>query len=175
MQSNQLTGGIYTNDQATLLPPRRSIISEIEVPDDFLIADLNLQLNITHTYASYLDCYLTGPDGQRIELFTEIGGSDDHFEDTTFDDQSREPITKARAPFRGSYLPEGLLKRQPGLGHFNGKSAKGIWQLVIRCSRSERFGMLHNWSLITKSQDDLPSEAASNESAEAVDRAPIER
>jgi len=102
-----------------------------------------------------LDAYLTGPEGQRIELFTEVGGSDDHFENTIFDDQSRYPITKARPPFKGTFLPEAVVKRQPGLGQFNGKSIKGVWQLVIRCSRSERFGMLHGWGLIVTPIDDM--------------------
>jgi hypothetical protein len=103
---------------------------------------------------------LTGPDGQRIELFTEIGGSDDHFEETVFDDQSKFPITKARAPFQGTFTPEALLKRQPSLSHFNGKSVKGVWQLVIRASRSERFGMLHRWSLIVTPMDQMLEAAA---------------
>ena len=62
-------------------------------------------------------------------MFTEVG-ADDHFEDH-FDDQARNPITKGRPPFQGSYIPKGALKRQPNLGSFNGKSVKGVWQLVI--------------------------------------------
>ncbi|MEL6110702.1 MAG: proprotein convertase P-domain-containing protein [Planctomycetota bacterium] len=46
---------------------------------------MNVRLNITHTHVSQLDGYLTGPDGQRIELFTGVGGHDDHFNGTVFD------------------------------------------------------------------------------------------
>ena len=155
LKAKSMVGGSYNNEEAMILPPRKTIISEIDVEDDFLIGDLNLRLSISHTHTSYLDAYLTGPDGQRIELFTEVGGSDDHFENTVFDDQSRYPITKARPPFKGTFLPEAVVKRQPGLGHFNGKSIKGVWQLVIRCSRSERFGMLHGWGLIVTPIDDM--------------------
>lgn len=145
--SRAVMGGVFRSSLAETLPPGRTIISEIEVNEGFLIADLNVQLSITHSHAGDLDGYLAGPDGQRIELFTAVGGTDDNFVETTFDDQSSIPITKAHAPFEGQFLPEGLLKRQPGLSSFNGKSIQGIWQLIIRGTRSDRFGILHHWSL----------------------------
>ena len=147
-------GGAFRNEKAEVLAPRRTVISEIEVEEDFTIGDLDVQLSITHTYVSQLDAYLTGPDGQRIELFAAIGGSNDHFNKTIFDDQAREAIYKARAPYEGRFLTTGATKRQPSLGHFKGKSVKGVWQLVIRGTRSERFGMLHGWSLLVKPQED---------------------
>jgi subtilisin-like proprotein convertase family protein len=147
------TGG-YRNETAQVLPPYRTIVSEIEIEDDFRIRDLDVQISITHSHVEFLDGYLTGPDGQRIELFSEIGGGGNHFDQTVFDDQARIPITKARAPFKDSFLPEGLLKRESGLSVFNGKSAKGVWQLIIRGSRSDRFGMLHSWNLRMKTIED---------------------
>jgi subtilisin-like proprotein convertase family protein/Ca2+-binding EF-hand superfamily protein len=155
LKSKSVVGGGYQSREAEMLPPGKTVISEIEITDDYPIGDLNVRLSITHTYTAHLDAYLTGPDDQRIELFTEVGGSDDHFENTVLDDQADYPINKARAPFKGSYQPEGLVKRQPGLAAFNGKSVKGVWQLVIRCSRSDRFGMLHSWNLIVTPKDEM--------------------
>ncbi len=163
--SKAMVGGSYRNTDAEVLPPRKTIISEINIDEDFLIGDLDVQLSITHSNVGFLDAYLTGPDGQRIELFTEVGGSGDHFDQTIFDDQAREPITKARSPFEGRYLPEGLLKRQPGLALFNGKNAKGTWQLMLRGSRSDRFGMLHSWGLITRPQEAMTGISAVSEQA----------
>ena len=153
--SKAMMGGAYTNDNAEPLPPFKTVISEIEVTDEFVVQDLNVRLSITHSNVGFLDGYLTGPDGQRIELFTEVGGSGDHFEGTVFNDQAKTPITKARAPFEGDFLPEGLLKKQPSLGHFRGKPAQGVWQLVIRGTRNERFGMLHSWSLEFKAEETM--------------------
>lgn len=155
VQSKAMIGGSYRNDNAEVLPPYKTIISEIEVNEDFLIGDLNVQISITHSNTGFLDAFLTGPDGQRIELFTDVGGGGDNFDETYFDDQSPIPITKAKAPFKGAFLPEALLKRQPSLSHFNGKSANGVWQLVIRGTRSERFGMLHGWGLIIRPQENM--------------------
>ncbi|MFT4559896.1 MAG: subtilisin-like proprotein convertase family protein, partial [Planctomycetaceae bacterium] len=147
------TGG-YQNETAQVLPPYRTIVSEIEIEDDFRIRDVDVQISITHSHVVFLDAYLTGPDGTRIELFSEVGGGGNHFDQTVFDDQARIPITKGKAPFKDSFLPEGLLNRESGLSVFNGKSAKGVWQLIIRGSRNDRFGMLHSWNLRMKTIED---------------------
>lgn len=153
--SAAMTGGTFTNSTAEILPPRKTTISELEIDQDLMIGDLNLQLSLTHTNVSYLDGYLTGPDGQRVELFGGVGGSGNNFEDTLFDDQASNPITKGRPPFEGSYLPAAAIRKEPSLSYFNGKNARGIWQLVIRGTRSERFGMLHSWSLICQPNERL--------------------
>ncbi|CAN0488446.1 unnamed protein product, partial [Hapterophycus canaliculatus] len=109
VNSQAVMGGVFRSTVAETLPPGRTVISEIEIKEAFLIADLNLQLSITHSHVGDLDAYLEGPGGERIELFTAVGGGDDNFEETTFDDQASTPITKARPPFDGVYLPEGIL------------------------------------------------------------------
>lgn len=172
VRSKAMVGGSYRNGDAEVIPPGRTVISEIEVSEDFPIGDLNLKLSITHTRVSDLDAYLTGPDGQRIELFSAVGGSDDHFDETVFDDQSSYPIVKARPPFKGSFQPGALVKRQPSLSHFNGQSVQGVWQLVIRATRSERFGMLHEWSLLVTPIDDMldqPTAPESDDPSSTVD------
>jgi len=152
-QSKSQLGGSYRNVQAQVLPPHKTVISEIEITDDFVIGELTLQLSITHTQTGYLDAFLTGPDGQRIELFSEVGGSGDHFDRTIFDDKAETPIVKGVSPFTGTFQSMALMKRQPSLKSYIGKNAKGVWQLVVRGTRSERFGMLHDWSLIMKSRE----------------------
>lgn len=174
LTSKSMMGGTFKNGEAEMLPPKKTIVSEIEISEDFIIADLNLRLTLTHTNVSALDGYLTGPDGTRIELFTAVGGRDDHFERTVFDDQAGTPIIKARPPFEGSFQPEGLAKRQPGLGAFNGKSIAGVWQLTIRCSRSERFGMLHSWSLIARPDEESLLDTDDTITPSAEDEAPAE-
>jgi len=163
VRSKAMVGGSYVSEQAEVLPPRKSTISEIVVDEDYPIGELKVQLSITHTHTSSLDAYLTGPDGQRIELFTDVGGGDDHFNDTIFDDDARYPITKARPPFEGTFIPEGALKRQPSLSYFRGKSVNGVWQLVISGTRSDRFGMLHHWALLVEPQEQFPEAETPND------------
>lgn len=153
LRSKSMVGGSYRNQTAEVLPPGKTIISEINIDEDFLIGDLNVRLSITHSHTQHLDAYLIDPEGNRVELFTAVGSSGDNFENTVFDDQSGSTIVKGRAPFRGTYSPEALVKRQPGLSQFTGKSIQGVWQLMIGGSRNDRFGMLHGWSLLVKPQD----------------------
>ena len=148
--AKQILGTGYSSQEGALLPPRKSIVSEIEITDDFPITELKIQILVTHTYISKLDGYLTGPDGQRIELFTAVGGKDDHFKNTVFADDAEETIAKGKPPFSDTFRPEGLDKDLPGLNHFVGKSAKGTWQLIIRGTRNDRFGILHHWTIYTK-------------------------
>jgi subtilisin-like proprotein convertase family protein/Ca2+-binding EF-hand superfamily protein len=142
--------GTYAFQKASLLLPRTTLVTEIEVEDDYLIGDLDVQLSITHTNADQLDAFLIGPDGQRIELFASVGGDDDHFDATLLDDEAPESISRGRAPFQGSFQPTSLAKRQASLSHFYGQNVRGLWQLMIRTSRSDRSGMLHGWSLLVK-------------------------
>lgn len=148
LTSKTLSGGAYANDKAMVLLPRSIVVSEIEVNEDVKIGSIAVQLSITHTFVDNLDAYLTGPDGQRIELFSHVGGSDDHFENTIFDDRADTNITRGRPPYQGRFQPSALVKREKSLSAFNGKSIKGVWQLMVRSSRSERSGILHGWSLI---------------------------
>jgi subtilisin-like proprotein convertase family protein len=148
LSSKQIVGGKYANTEAKVMLPRSIVVSEIQVDEDVIIGDLNVQLSITHSNVEQLDCYLLGPEGQRIELFAGVGGSDDHFDRTVFDDEVGESVMRARPPFRGTYQPAALAKRQPSLNSFKGKNLKGLWQLMVRSSRSDRSGVLHDWSLI---------------------------
>ena len=75
------------------------------IDDDILVGDLNLQISLTHTHVSYLDCFLTGPDGCRIELFSGVGGHDDNFDNTVFDDQSRIQSIKRGHRSKGLFSP----------------------------------------------------------------------
>ena len=85
-------------------------------------------------------------------LFNGVGGTDDNFQNTVFDDNAPTPITKARAPYRGAFRPQALDRKQPGLAAFRGKNSKGTWQLVIGGPRNSRFGMLHQWGLTVETQ-----------------------
>jgi subtilisin-like proprotein convertase family protein len=158
LKSQRALSGTYSSDRAEIIPPRGAAISEIEVTDEYRIADIDVQLSITHTYASQLEGYLIGPDGQRIELFTGVGGSDDHFDATIFDVEAGAAIVESRPPFNGRYRPESLTKNEKSLDYFYGKNVRGTWQLMIRSTRNERSGVLHGWSIIVVPDDEPTAE-----------------
>jgi subtilisin-like proprotein convertase family protein len=172
LSAKSVAGGSYTNRDAKILLPRSVVVSEVQVDDEIVIGDLNVQLSITHTSLAQLDGYLIGPDGQRIELFSGVGGNDDHFDRTIFNDEAGSEVIRSQPPFRGEFKPSGVSKRQPGLSHYHGKSLKGVWQLMVRSSRADRAGILHDWSLIVQPSQESKDQLK-GESAVAASEAPV--
>ncbi|MFH1918930.1 MAG: C25 family cysteine peptidase, partial [Planctomycetota bacterium] len=118
-----------------------TLTSTIVVSGAALVTDLNVSLDITHTYDGDLEVYLISPSGTKVELFTAVGGWGDNFTGTTLDDEAASPISGAAAPFTGTFRPEGLLST------FDGENANGAWTLEITDTASWDTGTLNNWSL----------------------------
>lgn len=121
---------------------RSTINSYITVPaTSGTISDVNVRLNILHTYDQDLTITLIHPDGTRIELSSRNGGSNDNYTNTVFDQQAGTSIISGSAPFTGTYRPEG------NLDILNNKSSSGSWTLEITDSYSIDGGSLESWSL----------------------------
>ncbi len=89
----------YANHRFQMIPTKGTIRSEIDVEEKQTIADVDVQLSITHTHDDHLNVFLIGPEGQRVELFTGVGGQDDHFDKTILDEESPRSILRAAPPF----------------------------------------------------------------------------
>ncbi len=129
------------------IPGQGTLTQTLMVDDLGMIEDLNVKVNFSHEWDSELDVYLIAPDVTRIELFTDVGGSQDNFIDTILDDQSSTPITAGAAPFTGRYRPEGVL------GGLIGKDIHGEWVLEVTDDSSNASGTLNSWSLIANLAD----------------------
>jgi subtilisin-like proprotein convertase family protein len=99
----------YESSASETIPDEGAMTSTVVIDDNGVIEDLNVKVNINHDWDSELDVYLMAPDGTRVELFTDIGGSQDDFIDTILDDGASLSIAEGSAPFTGSYRPEGSL------------------------------------------------------------------
>jgi subtilisin-like proprotein convertase family protein len=117
------------------------VLSPINVASAGLVSDVNVKINITHTYDGDLDIFLIGPNGTRVELTTDNGNAQANFVNTVFDDQAATSITAGAGPFTGSFRPEGLLST------LNGIPANGNWTLEITDDANLDSGILQNWSL----------------------------
>jgi subtilisin-like proprotein convertase family protein len=118
-----------------------TITSTINVPDNFSIDDVNVTLNITHTYDGDLSVYLISPQGTRVELFTSVGSAGDNFTNTVLDNNCATPVTGGTAPFTGCYRPEGTLST------FDGQDSSGVWTLEVTDAWAQDTGTLQSWSL----------------------------
>ncbi len=103
--------------------------SIISVPDDFCIGDVDIDLDITHTYIGDLIVELTSPTGVVVRLHDRTGGTTDNLV-TTYD----EP---------GGTLPDG-----PGaLADFNLTGSLGNWILTVSDNAGSDQGTLNSWTL----------------------------
>lgn len=142
LDSYPLTGTIYNFE--TLPIPDASTVTSNQLVTGLpgTIADVDIQLSITHSFDADLDVYLISPVGTRVELFTDVGGDGDDFSYTTLDDEGTTSITSGAAPFSFStFQPEGLLSS------FDNQNPNGIWSLEITDDFGGDIGSLTQWNL----------------------------
>ena len=119
-----------------------TITSTIDVSDlPGHIRDVNVMIDINHTWTSDLRIHLVAPDGTRVLLVAGEGADRDNFRRTTFDDAATAAIIDGDAPFRGTFSPEESLTA------FNEKDANGTWSLVVQDTAFLDGGSLNRWSL----------------------------
>ncbi len=115
--------------------------STVTVPDDRIVQDANVKVNVTHTYDGDLTITLIPPVGAPITLSNKRGAGGDNFVNTHFDDQAATPIASGTAPFAGSFKPDSPLSAA------NGIHSVGAWKLKVADGAISDVGTLNNWTL----------------------------
>ncbi len=105
------------------------------------ITDVNVTVNITHTWDSDLILTLTSPAGTSVVLSFRNGSSGDNYTDTVFDQEGGTSITTGTAPFTGVFQPEEDLSVL--YGEFSG----GDWTLNVSDNAGGDLGTIDNWTL----------------------------
>lgn len=121
--------------------PPATYTSTINIPGGGDIIDVNVSVNITHTWVSDLTINITSPSGTVVELTSNNGGNGDNYTDTVFDQDASTPITSGTPPFTGTFRPEGDLT------DFNGEDAEGVWTLTVIDAFNLDGGQLNSWGL----------------------------
>ena len=134
-------GWVCSTDVPKTIADLSTVYSDLPVTGTDSVTDVDVKLNITHTYDADLDVYLQHPDGTLVELFTSVGSSGDNFTNTLLDDEAATGIASGSAPFTGSYRPEGLLSA------LDGKPVAGTWRLKVTDHASIDVGTLQSWCL----------------------------
>lgn len=99
--------------------------STINMIDDIAVLDVNVTIDIAHTWVSDLTISLESPAGTVVVLTSENGGSGSDYSVTVFDDDATTSITAGVPPFNGTFKPEEALSA------FNGESVQGDWVLTV--------------------------------------------
>ncbi len=123
--------------------PPNTIQSAIEVAGlgDARTEDIEVTVDVTHTWTGDLALSLRAPDGAEVVLVDREGGSRNDFRTTIFRADAQNPIAGARPPFRGTFRPEGDLRS------LFGKRAQGTWTLLVADKARQDGGALNRWSL----------------------------
>ena len=102
-----------------------AVTSTLQVADSALITELQVALEIRHTYVGDLEVTLTSPLGTSVTLHNRTGGSTDDLVGT----------------YGSSLVPS-----QP-LSAFNGEDVQGTWTLVVSDLAGGDEGTLVSWSV----------------------------
>ena len=121
------------------------LVATATVSQPSTLGDLDVVIDLSHTWVEDLDVTLTAPNGTSVDLFSDVGGSGDDV-DTTLDDEAATSIVSGTAPFTGTFQPEGSL------ASFDGVSPVGTWTLTIVDDAGGDDGTLHSWSLILREE-----------------------
>ena len=118
--------------------------STITVGTSGIISDLNVFVNLTHTFTGDLEIFLTHVDtGTSVQLFDQHGGGGNNITDVTFDDEAGTAISAGTPPFGpGSFMPFASLTA------FDGENVFGTWTLRIDDLIGGDSGTLQSFSIL---------------------------
>ena len=143
-QANVVSGVLNRNGTVfAISPDEPSVVSStINVSGvNGRVQDLSVSVNIDHTWVGELELYLVGPNNEKFLLAKRVGGSGDHFRNTTFDMESGIAISQGVPPFSGTFRPDQDLQV------FRGTDPNGIWTLEVRDIGNGDGGSLKSWSV----------------------------
>jgi subtilisin-like proprotein convertase family protein len=128
--------------------PNGSATMTLDVPSNVTISDLDVMINITHTWDGDISAFLISPapDLDTVLLFDVDGGVDgDNLTNTRFDDEAATGITSGSPPYTGSFRPVHPLNR------YNALPAAGTWTLLVADSSAIDTGRIENFTLFITS------------------------
>ena len=141
--------------------------SVINIEKDFEITDVDVKINVRHSYASDLRIKLVGPEGDEVVLVQANDSDGENYTETIFDDEAELILISRAAPYTGRF------KSAEVLSLFNSKSSVGNWTLKLVDTYPEDEGTLLNWSINFKGlfidEDDKDGDGINDE----VDNCPL--
>jgi subtilisin-like proprotein convertase family protein len=116
-------------------------ISTLNVPDNFVIGDVNLDLLLQHTYIQDMTIYLEAPDFTFTVLAQEVCGDNDNINAKFIDSGIAPNCTAAVPALTGNVLPADPFTT------FQNLSSGGTWTLYVNDPYNGDNGTIDSWSL----------------------------
>ena len=142
----QLTGPNTVMDSPAIpIVDNTTFSTTLTVPDSFTITDLNMIIDIEHTWTGDITLTLESPAGTQVVVFDDADGcSGDNLMDI-YDDESANPLDcqagTADAFPLADYIPSNALSA------FDGEDSAGVWTLFVEDDAGGDTGILNSWGI----------------------------
>lgn len=132
-----------------------SYTSTINIPDSYIISDLNLLVVLEHSWIGDLSGTLRGPDGTVRTLFdrpgvpaTQFGCGENNMR-VVFDDSAANTAATLEATCNQNvpFAIDGVYRSSQSLSAFNNDNINGNWILTITDNAPEDGGFINNWAI----------------------------
>ncbi len=123
----EVRDGLYLSTGTSEILDYDTASLSIDIADNTIIGDLDVVVNLTHTYDGDLILWLESPLGETVMLAHRVGGGGNNFINTFFDDEASVSITAVAAtpPYTGHFRPQEPLSAMDLL------SVNGTWTLFV--------------------------------------------
>jgi subtilisin-like proprotein convertase family protein len=143
----------FSNNTSGAIPDLGLITRNVNVAGmGGFLCEVQVRLDITHTFNGDLDISLTSPSGKVITLTTDNGFAfANGFAGTTFDDSVDPGPAGIHTATDGTYLnlvPKNVLTPEESFASLRGTAANGTWSLRISDDEGADVGTFHSVSLI---------------------------
>ncbi|WP_139957052.1 thrombospondin type 3 repeat-containing protein [Flavicella sediminum] len=128
------------------------LTSVITINEHISLTDVDVEVNINHSYIGDLRIVLSNPNGTEVTLVRSSDDEGENYEQTVFDDAAPLTILHGAAPYTGSFQPD------ENLALYDGTDAFGDWTLKIVDTYEDDQGQLLNWELKLKGVIDNPND-----------------
>ncbi|MEX0359948.1 MAG: proprotein convertase P-domain-containing protein, partial [Allomuricauda sp.] len=117
-----------------------AVSSTVSIFEDLSVSDVNVSLELNHTYLEDLIINLTSPSGTKVTLISNTCGDANNI-NATFDDDGASIVCAINPAISGTVKPLGALSS------FIGESALGEWTLEILDTATGDGGSLIGFTL----------------------------
>jgi subtilisin-like proprotein convertase family protein len=157
------SGPVAIGDSFATPAPASPYPATLNVAAEQIVTDVQVRFrNFTHSFPSDVDALLVGPQGQRVLLMSDAGGSEPVVDrDLTFSGSAAEPVPEpiVSGRFRPTDVneesddPDLFPSPAPSgpfggsLSDFNAPDSRGVWSLYVVDDTEEDGGDIESWSL----------------------------
>jgi len=123
-------------------PCSSPLVRSFNVLEDITITDVDLGVDISHTYRGDIQITLLSPTGTSVAI-TALTNDPDNGYDIRFDSASANPIDDGGADATDDAGYDRVAAPVASLGAFNGESGLGLWTLEICDGFNQDDGTVH--------------------------------